>query len=175
MFGISRAHVMLLTQNCTVSSAKIAGRWRRGWNVEPFHVRSQRCDQQLDARPEVSAVEKPHPAMMFNTQRKSRGAVHGDVFHDIANRTAIDHIDRALVSNYKVRESHRLGFEDRCTTKTASSCSVIVLGEGEGRQFVQIDPDAGWIGQVIEFCSDTRSPTQTIKWDDGRNTAFSQH
>ena len=58
---------------------------------------------------EGSQVGKANPSLFFNTQRNSRGVVHGDDFNVLARRSAIDHIGKVLASTYNVREIRRLG------------------------------------------------------------------
>ena len=83
------------------------------------------------------AVGKANPALLFNRQRNSRGAVHGDDFIVLANRVAIRHIGKVLSSWYKVRETHRLGFGKHCTRVAVDLNRIIVLGAIEGHRFVQ--------------------------------------
>ena len=49
---------------------------------------------------------------------------------------------KVLASKYNVRKSHRLGFGEHCTKTTTDLNRVVVLGESEGRRFVQIESHA---------------------------------
>ena len=74
------------------------------------------------------AVGKANPALLFNTQRNSGGAVHDD-FYVLASSGAIDHTGKVLASKCKVRESQRLGFGEHCTKTAVVLNRVVVLGE----------------------------------------------
>ena len=53
-------------------------------------------------------------AMLYNSQRGSRGAVHGDDFYVLGPRQDLDDMTSLLKSKYSVRETHRLGFAQGC-------------------------------------------------------------
>ena len=89
------------------------------------------------------AVGKANPALFWNRARRARGAVHGDDFYVLGNRAAIDAMAELLKSKYDVRESHRLGFGSHCSRQASVLNRIVTLGhDGDGRKFVQIEPDA---------------------------------
>ena len=51
-----------------------------------------------------------NPALFYNSQRGSRGAVHGDDLYVLGGRQDLDDMTTLLKSKYSVRETHRLGF-----------------------------------------------------------------
>jgi hypothetical protein len=72
-------------------------------------------------------VGTANPALFFNAARNSRGAVHGDDFYVLGNRSALDHINGVLGSKYSLRESHRLGFGSHCS-QAATVLNRVDLG-----------------------------------------------
>ena len=78
-----------------------------------------------------------NPALYFNKQRNSRGAVRGDelVLRSCANRSAIDHIGKVLAYKCKLRESHRLGFGEHWTKTSVALNRITALSESERRNF----------------------------------------
>ena len=55
-------------------------------------------------------VGEANPALFFNEDKFSRGAVHGDDFYVLGPKFAIDDMKELLGSKYQMREAHRLGF-----------------------------------------------------------------
>ena len=103
----------------------------------------------LESAGYVVGVSKP--ALFLNPVKKRRGAVHGDDFYVLAGRKAIDHISSVLGSKYSMRESHRLGFGERCTQSAAILNRVVTLGYGvDGRRFLQIEPDSRHVDLILE-------------------------
>ena len=78
-------------------------------------------DWQSLLQSEEYAVGKVNPALFFNRQRNSRGAVHGDDFYVLANRVAINH-------NGQVPEGVKLALrQGQCEKKHSVELFLIVF------------------------------------------------
>lgn len=85
---------------------------------------------------------KANPSLFYNKELNARGAVHGDDFIVCGPRRALDKMNEFLQSKYSVRESHRLGFNDRCTKSACILNRVISLSFDErGKKQVCVEPD----------------------------------
>ena len=86
-------------------------------------------------------VGEANPALFFNEDKFSRGAVHGDDFYVLGPKFAIDDMKELLGSKYQMREAHRLGFCEGCVRSATVLNRVVELGESDGRKWVRIEPD----------------------------------
>ena len=86
-------------------------------------------------------VGEANPALFFNEDKFSRGAVHGDDFYVLGPKFAIDDMKELLGSKYQMREAHRLGFSEGCVRSATVLNRVVELGESDGRKWVRIEPD----------------------------------
>ena len=84
-----------------------------------------------------------NPALFYNPERGSRGAVHGDDFYVLGRRRDLDDMTSLIKSKYSVRETHRLGVAQGCVQEAVVFNRVVKLGRGEsGRKIVRFEPDA---------------------------------
>lgn len=151
VFDISRAHFMapatrelfieLPDEDRHAGEENMIGRLNR--SMYGFRDASHNWmeDWQHLLEDEGYSIGVANPALFWNEELQSRGAVHGDDFYVLGSIEAVDRMARALKSRYSVRESHRLGFEHGCTQHATVLNRVVFLGEQEGRRFVQIEPD----------------------------------
>ena len=72
-----------------------------------------------------------NPALFYNSQRGSRGAVHGDDFYVLGRRRDLDDMTALLECKYSVRETHRLGFTQGCVQEAVILNRVVKLGRDE--------------------------------------------
>ena len=72
-----------------------------------------------------------NPALFYNAQRGSRGAVHGDDFYVLGRRRDLDDMTALLKSKYSVRETHRLGFSKDCVQEVVIHNRVVKFGRDE--------------------------------------------
>ena len=92
-----------------------------------------------------------NPALFYNSQRGSRGAVHGDDFYVLGRRQDLDDMTSLLKSKCSVRETHRLGFAEGCVQEAVILNRVIKLGRDEaGRKFVQVESDARHVPLILK-------------------------
>ena len=90
------------------------------------------------------------PALFYNAQRGSRGAVHGDDFHVLGRQQDLYNMTTLLTSKYNVRETHRLGFSQGCVQEAVILNRVVKLGRDEsGRKYVQVELDARHVPLVL--------------------------
>ena len=108
------------------------------------------------------AVGRANPALFYNKQRDSRGAVHGDDFYVLGGRTAVDHIASVLAAKYDMRESYRLGFGAHCKSAARVLNRVVSLHFQNGRKVVQIEPDARHADLIIRTLGLDGDKTKTL-------------
>ena len=91
-----------------------------------------------------------NPALFYNPELNARGAVHGDDFYVLGPIGAVDGMKDLLGSKYQMRESHRLGFAEGCKREATVLNRIVVLGESEGRRYVQIHPDKRHVELIVQ-------------------------
>ena len=95
-------------------------------------------------------VGEANPALFYNAERESRGAVHGDDFYVLGPVDAIDKMKELLGSKYQMREAHRLGFVQGCERSATVLNRVVELGEDGGRRWVKIEPDRRHVELILQ-------------------------
>lgn len=160
VFDISRAHFMpavkrelyieVPEEDRLPGEGDVVGRLNR--NMYGFRDASNGWmeDWQKNLGQAGYVVGTANPALFFNAARNSRGAVHGDDFYVLGNRSALDHINGVLGSKYSLRESHRLGFGSHCSQAATVLNRVVTLGRGEdGRKYVQLEVDTRHVDLIV--------------------------
>ena len=95
-------------------------------------------------------VGKANAALFYNSELKSRGAVHGDDFYVLAPRAAVDEMSSVLKSKYNLRESFRLGFGEQDDKAATILNRVVTLSwSDDGRKQVTIEPDARHVEIIL--------------------------
>ena len=182
IFDISRAHfqapaarelyIELPSEDLLPQDGDAVGRLKR--SMYGFRDASHEWmrDWQKLLEGEGYAIGVANPALFYNKERESRGAVHGDDFYVLGPKASIDHVGKTLASKYSVRESHRLGFGAHCVQEATVLNRVVILGVEGGRKFVQIEPDARHVELILAdlgLDAETTKPVATpgLKQDDG--------
>ena len=95
-------------------------------------------------------VGAANPALFYNEESCSRGAVHGDDFYVLGPVAAVDKMKELLGSKYQMREAHRLGFGEGCVRSATVLSRVVQLGHEGGRRWVQIEPDKRHVELILQ-------------------------
>ena len=159
VFDISRAHFMpKVLRELYVEIPEEDKKPEEGdicRSVEQRHVWFQRCKPCVDVGlARASSWRRlqgaANPALFYNAEECSRGAVHGDDFHVLGPVEAVDKVKELLGSKYQMRESHRLGFTTGCAQEATVLNRVVRLGTTDGRRWVRIEPDKRHVELIVQ-------------------------
>ena len=160
VFDISRAHFMpkvlrelyveIPEEDKKPEEGDIVGRLNRGMYGFRDASHAWMLDWQELLRGGGYRVGAANPALFYNAEECSRGAVHGDDFYVLGPVEAVDKVKELLGSKYQMRESHRLGFTTGCVQEATVLNRVVRLGTTDGRRWVRIEPDKRHVELIVQ-------------------------